>query len=63
MIEIPKCPNCDSDTAPDLIKVNILESGSGASTYEEFYECKCGRRYVALVPRVLEGHWRHIIDW
>ena len=50
MIKIPKCPECGSDTAPDLIEINILEEGT-RSTYEEVYECRCGCRFVALVPR------------
>lgn len=50
MIKIPKCPECGSDTAPDLIEINILEEDEYA-TYEELYECKCGCRYVALTPR------------
>lgn len=50
MINIPKCPKCGSDTAPDLIEVKILEDDY-CDTYEEFYECKCGCRFVALVPR------------
>ena len=54
MIKIPKCPKCGSDTAPDLIEINILEEGT-RNTYEELYECKCGCRFVALVPRYLDG--------
>lgn len=50
MIKIPNCPKCGSDTAPDLVKVSILEEPT-RSTYEELYECKCGCRFVALVPR------------
>ena len=50
MIKIPKCPECGSDTAPDLIEINILEEGT-RNTYEEVYECRCGCHYVALVPR------------
>jgi hypothetical protein len=53
MINIPKCPKCGSDTAPDLIEINILED-VGFNTYEELYECKCGCRFVALVPRYLD---------
>lgn len=50
MIKIPKCPECGSDTAPDLIEINILE-GTYFDSYEEVYECKCGCHYVALMPR------------
>ena len=53
MINIPNCPKCGSDTAPDLLEVNILED-IGFDTYEELYECKCGCRFVALVPRYLD---------
>ena len=53
MIKIPKCPNCGSDTAPDLVEVNILEE-QYRSTYEELYHCRCGCRFVALVPRVID---------
>ena len=53
MINIPKCPKCGSDTAPDLIEINILEN-IGFNTYAELYECKCGCRFVALVPRFLD---------
>ena len=45
--------NCGSDTAPDLVEVNILEE-QYRSTYEELYECHCGCRFVALVPRVID---------
>ena len=53
MIRMPNCPKCGSDTAPDLIEINILED-VGLDTYEELYECKCGCRFVALVPRYLD---------
>lgn len=50
MIKIPKCPKCGSDTAPDLVEINVLEEPT-RSTYEEVYECKCGCCFVALIPR------------
>ena len=53
MINIPSCPKCGSDTAPDLIDINILEDDE-CETYEELYECKCGCRFVALNPRNLD---------
>lgn len=52
MIDIPKCPKCGSDTAPNLIEIMILEN-VGFDMYEELYECKCGCRFVALHPRHL----------
>ena len=52
MIRIPKCPECGSDTTPDLIEIKILEDDE-YETYEELYECKCGCRYVALTPRYI----------
>ena len=51
MIKIPKCPKCGSNTAPDLIEINILEDDY--ETYEELYECNCGCRFVALTPRYM----------
>ena len=63
MINIPKCPKCGSNTAPDLIKVNILSATILNDTYEELYECKCGCKFVALVPRILSGIKIHKIDW
>ena len=53
MIRIPKCPNCGSDTAPDLVEVKVLEAPN-RTTYEEYYRCRCGCSYVALVPRVVD---------
>lgn len=63
MINIPNCPKCGSDTAPDLIEVNILSGTVLNDTYEELYECKCGCKFVALVPRALSGMKIHKIDW
>ena len=57
---IPKCPRCGNDTAPDLIEVNVLDEGF-RSTYEELYECRCGCRFVALIPRNAENAIIHQI--
>lgn len=57
MINIPNCPKCGSYTAPDLIEVNILDNGL-MDVYEELYECKCGCRFVVLVPRYLNDETR-----
>ena len=57
MIKIPKCPKCGSDTAPDLVEINILEEET-RNTYEEVYECRCGCRFVVLVPRYLNDEVR-----
>ena len=57
MIKIPNCPKCGSDTAPNLIEVKVLEDDY-FDTYEELYECKCGCRFVALVPRMLDDEVR-----
>ena len=57
MIKFPNCPNCDSYLAPDLIEIKILEDDY-FDTYEEFYECKCGCRFVALVPRIFNDRVR-----
>lgn len=57
MINMPNCPKCGSYTAPDLVKVNIIEEGI-KNTYEEIYECKCGCRFVALHPRHLDDEVR-----
>ena len=64
MIKIPKCPECGSDTAPDLIEVNILEDDC-VDIYEELYECKCGCRYVALMARdyPIKDVQVHRIEW
>jgi hypothetical protein len=51
MINIPKCPKCGSDTAPDLLEVNVIEDAICISWYEELYECKCGCRFMTIVPR------------
>lgn len=53
MINMPNCPKCSSDTAPDLLDIMILEN-IGLDTYEELYECKCGCRFVVLHPRYLD---------
>ena len=50
MIKMPNCPRCGSNTAPDLIEINILDEGT-RDTYEEVYECRCGCRFVVLIPR------------
>ena len=57
MIDIPNCPKCGSNTAPDLLDIMILEN-VGFDTYEELYECKCGCRFVALHPRHLNDEVR-----
>ena len=53
MIRIPNCPKCGSNTTPDLIEIKILEDDC-FDTYEEFYECKCGCKFVALIERPID---------
>ena len=53
MINIPNCPKCGSNTAPDLIEIKILEDDC-FDTYEEFYECECGCKFVALIERPID---------
>ena len=56
MIKIPKCPKCGA-YATDPIEISILEELT-KSTYEELYECHCGCRFVALIPRQLDDEMR-----
>ena len=64
MFEIPKCPKCGSDTAPDLIKVNIIQDALCIDWYEETYKCRCSCHFVTLHPRKIykDNVWIHRIE-
>ena len=65
MINLPKCPKCGSDTAPDLIEINILEDDYCVEWYEELYECHCGCRFVMLHTRKIDNDekiWIHRVE-